>query len=189
MSFPEVGPNFNPEVGFFSRRGYRRLNTRVFTFFRPENFLGLYEMRPHVLHFTFWNFETGQQETQFTHIDNHWEWRNGHEVHTGVNLTKEGVLEPFEIFPGVVVPIGTYDHAEAQLTADTNQGAPVSVGFHTNFGGFFGGSRVKIGPHLSMRAGETFNAQLSLNRKDITLPGGAFVTNLARLRLSYSFTT
>ena len=56
-------------------------------------------------------------------------------------------------------------------------------------GGFFGGNRVQVSPQVNMRVGETLNAQLSWNRNDITLPGGAFVTNLARLRMNYSFTT
>ena len=90
MGYTEVGPNFNPEVGFYSRRGFRRLTSLVFTTFRPENSLGIHEVRPHVSHNTIWNFETGQQESQFTHIDTHWEWQNGYEVHTGLNIFKGG---------------------------------------------------------------------------------------------------
>ena len=187
--FTEVGSNFNPEVGFFQRRGFRRLNARLFTTFRPESFLGLHEFRPHMSHFTTWNFETGQQETQYTHMDIHWEWPSGHEIHTGLNLTKEGVLLPFQIFPGVFVPAGTYAHAEAQFRAWTNRGAPFSNSVRSILGGFFGGTRVQIGPQAAMRMGEAFNAEVSWDRNDIELPGGSFVTNLGRFRANYSFTT
>ena len=185
----EVGPNFNPEVGFYARRGYRRSDANVRTTFRPENPLGILEWFPHASHYTIWNFVTGQQETQYTHLDNGIEWRNGYQVSTGVNLTKEGVLEPFEIFPGVTVPVDTYDHTEAIIRFNTNRGAPVSFTFRATVGGFFGGDRVQMGPEVSLRAGETFNAQLSWSRNDIDLPGGAFVTNLGSVRLNYSFTT
>ena len=185
----EVGPNFNPEVGFYARRGYRRSDASVRTTFRPENPLGILEWFPHASHYTIWNFVTGQQETQYTHLDNGIEWRNGYQVSTGVNLTKEGVLEPFEIFPGVTVPVDTYDHTEAIIRFNTNRGAPVSFTFRTTVGGFFGGDRVQMGPEVSLRAGETFNAQLSWSRNDIDLPGGAFITNLGSVRLNYSFTT
>ena len=40
-----------------------------------------------------------------------------------MNLTLEGVRTPFEIYPGVFVPPGTYDHQEAQLVFMSNQGA------------------------------------------------------------------
>ena len=187
--FTEVGPNFNPEVGFYARRGYRRSDASVRTTFRPQNPLGILEWYPHASHYTIWNFVTGQQETQYTHLDNGIEWRNGYQVSTGVNLTKEGVLEPFEIFPGVTVPVDTYDHAEAIMRFNTNQGAPISFTFRATVGGFFGGERVQMGPEVSMRTGQPFNAQLSWSRNDIDLPGGAFVANLGTVRLNYSFTT
>ena len=165
------------------------MNGSVFTTFRPENNLGVHEVRPHVSHNTVFDFETGLHETQFTHIDNHLEWRNGYEIHTGMNLSKEGVFEPFEIFPGVVVPPGTYDHKEAQIAGNTNLGAPVSANINTIIGGLFGGDRVTITPSIAGRVGETFNAAFEWSYNDLRLPGGDFTTNLARVRLSYSFTT
>jgi len=188
LSYTEVAPDFNPEVGFFTRRAFRRANGRAFLTLRPDDLLGLHELRPHMTHFTFWSFEGGGMETQYTHIDNHWEWRSGHELHTGMNITAEGVFAPFEIFPGMIVPPGTYDHKEAQLVVLTNQGAPVSLEMRTVIGGFFGGDRLQLRPTLSVRAGETVNAQFSWDRNDITLPGGSFVANLGRVRVNYSFT-
>ena len=189
LHYTEVGSNFNPEVGFYQRRGYRRMQASAFSFFRPENFLGLHELRPHVMHYTIWNYETGLHETQYTHIDNHWEWEGGAEAHTGINLTREGLFVPFEIFPGITVPIGVYDHAESQLTFNTNRGAPISVALNSTIGGFFGGDRVRLGPALSVRLGETLNAQLRWDWNNIKLPSGDFTTNLGSLRVSYSFTT
>ncbi|MCY4027430.1 MAG: DUF5916 domain-containing protein [Acidobacteria bacterium] len=189
LGYTEVAPNFNPEVGFLARRSYRRMNGSVFTTLRPDDFWGVHEFRPHINHFTIFDFETGWQETQFTHIDNHIEWRNGYEVHTGVNITREGVFEPFEIFPGVVVPPSRYDHAEAQLAANTNLGAPVSANVNAIIGGLFGGSRVTITPSVAARVGETLNAMLEWSYNELDLPSGYFTTNLARLRVSYSFTT
>ncbi|MEJ2240457.1 MAG: hypothetical protein P8X82_19370, partial [Gemmatimonadales bacterium] len=55
-------------------------------------------------------------------------------------------------------------------------------------GGFFGGSRVSLSPSLTLRAGEAFNSQFSLDRNDVDLPSGSFTTHLLRARLSYSFT-
>ena len=189
LGYSEVGPNFNPEVGFYQRRGYRRATGSVFMNLRPDDFLGIHEFRPHVRHITTFDFETGLHETQFTHIDNHIEWEAGHEIHTGMNVTRERVFTPFEIAPGVIVPPGTYDHAEAQLIAQTNQGAPLSVVLRSVIGGFFGGDRVQLRPTVSMRVGEALTAQFQWDRNDIQLPGGDFVANLGSLRVSYSFTT
>ena len=185
----EVGPNFNPEVGFYARRGYRRLDSQVRTTFRPENSWGIHEFEPHVSHYTVVNFRAGQQETQYTHFDNHIEWRNGHRLSTGVNMTREGVLEPFEIYPGVDIPVGRYDHTEGIFRFYTNRGARFGVEVSSIAGGFFGGQRMQIRPQFNMRIGETFNAELGVDRNDIRLPWGDFVTNLGLFRVSYSFTT
>jgi hypothetical protein len=188
--YAEVGANFNPEVGFLSRDdGFRKVelsanrNIRL----RENSFWKFHELRPHASFNGYWNFE-GFQESGRIHIDQHWQLRAGHEFHTGMNLTREGVITPFEIFPGVHVPTGTYDHREAQLVAFTNQGAPVSTRARVTFGGFFGGSRVSVTPELRFRLGETFNTDVAWSRNDIDLPGGAFVTNLISTRTSYSFT-
>ena len=189
MGFTEVAPNFNPEVGFLARQSYRRMNGSVFTTLRPENIMGVHEFRPHVSHNTMFEFETGRQESQFTHIDNHIEWRNGHEIHTGMNVTREGVFEPFEIYPGVVVAPGTYGHKEAQIAGNTNLGAPISFNVNTIVGGLFGGDRVTVSPSIAARVGETFSSMFEWSYNDLRLPGGNFTTNLVRLRASYSFTT
>ena len=189
LGYTEVAPDFNPEVGFLARRSYRRMNGSVFSTLRPEDFWGVHEFRPHISHFTIFDFHTGWQETQFTHIDNHIEWRNGYEIPTGVTVTREGVFEPFEIFPGVIVPPGRYDHSEAQIAGNTNLGAPVSGNFNAIIGGLFGGQRVTITPSIAARAGETFNALLEWSYNDLDLPLGHFTTNLIRLRTSYSFST
>ena len=187
--FTEAGPNFNPEIGFYARRGYRRFDGAFRTAFRPENSLGLHELTPHMSHFSVWNFETGLLESQWTHLDSTVEWRNGFWASTAWNLTTEGVMEPFVIYPGVIVPVARYDHSEAQLRFRTDRGAPVNVEFFSVFGGFFGGRRAQVSPQLNMRVGETFNTQVAWERNDVDLPGGSFVTNLARVRVNYSFTT
>jgi len=186
VGYQEVGERFNPEVGFLSRRGYRKPDVSLFSRFRPSNFLNMQEIRPHTTYRGFWGHD-GFQETGFWHIDSHWELRNSYEFHTGMNLTHEGVRTPFEIFPGVIVPPGTYEHAEAQLVAMSNQGAPVSVNLQTFIGGFFGGSRVTLNPTLRFRMGEALTTQVTYSRNDVRLPYGDFVTNLLRVRSSYSF--
>ena len=187
MNYTEVGDDFNPEVGFLARRGYRKADGFALRRIRPENLWGLHELRPHISYRGFWDFD-GFQETGFLHVDNHWEWANGHEIHTGINFTREGVKEAFEIFPGVVVPPGTYDHEEIQFVAFTNRGAAVNAEVRVFAGGFFGGDRLAITPEINFRLGERFVGELAWSHNDIDLPGGSFETNLARLRLAYSFT-
>ena len=189
LSYSEVGENFNPEVGFVRRKDYRRGGFFLLRRYRPEDLWGLQELRPHVAYRGFWNFD-GVYESGSLHVDNHWEFRSGNEIHTGVNIIQEEVLNPFEIVDGQEVQAGKYDYSEMQLVMFSNRGAPLSAGLRVNAGGFFSGTRVSMSPDISFRIGETFNSSLVWNYNDIDLKnegGEAFRINVGILRLAYSF--
>ena len=184
--YTEVGEGFNPEVGFLARQGFRKPEFLVYHVRRMNGWLGLHEMRPHVSYRGFWKPD-GFQESGFVHLDSHWEFRSGYEIHTGVNFTREGLRVPFEIDPGLFVPPGTYDHKEMQVVFNSNRGAAVSLDTRLVVGGFFGGRRVSLTPLLRMRAGEAFNTDVEWVHNNLDLPAGDFDTNLLRVRVSYSF--
>jgi len=189
LSYTDVGEDFNPEVGFLSRTNYRKVSGRLLRRVRPDDTWGLLELRPHISYTGYWKPD-GFQETGRLHIDNHFEFRTGTEFHTAVNFTKDGVIEAFEIVGGVTVQPGTYDHAEVQIVYFTNQSKPLSFDLHAIVGGKFGGDRLSLEPTIKYRIGETFRSELALvyNDFDLPVPNGDFTANLARLRLSYSFT-
>ena len=187
VHYTEVAEGFNPEVGFLTRSAFRKGNAFVLRRIRPENLWGLQEMRPHVSYTGYWDFE-GFHESGFLHLDNHWEWKNGYEIHTGYNFTKEGLEEPFEISDGIFVEPGTYDNQEIQIVFFTNRGAPVSFSTRITAGGFFDGDRFSTSPGLTFRIGDKFNTSINWQYNDIDLEGGSFETNLGRLRTTYSFT-
>jgi hypothetical protein len=187
--YTEVREDFNPEVGFLAREEYRKARLSVFRRVRPDDLWGLLEIRPHASYTGFWKFD-GFQETGVLHLDSHWEFRTGSEVHTGANITRQGVIEPFEIVDGVFIPPDTYDHAEAVLAYFSDASQPLSFSVRGTVGGQFGGDRMLISSGVNYRIGETFRSELSFNYNDFDLPvpNGQFTANLARLRLSYSFT-
>ncbi|MEX2271045.1 MAG: DUF5916 domain-containing protein [Vicinamibacterales bacterium] len=186
-SYTATGRDFNPEVGFLSRRnGWRKPEFLTMHRIRPADFIGIQELRPHVSYRGYWN-QDGFQETGFAHVDNHWEFRSGWEVHTGVNLTREGVVRQFTV-SGVPVPSGTYDHREIQIVGFTPRSKPVGYSTRVTIGGFFGGDRLSQSHTVRLRLGDVFTTELTWSRNDVDLPLGTFVTNLLRSRVSYSFT-
>jgi len=189
LGYGQVGADFNPEVGFLKRSNYRRVEGFLLRRIRPDDLWGLLEVRPHASYTGYWDFD-GFQETGRVHADIHWVFRSGYAFYTGTNFTREGVKEAFDIVDGVTIQPGTYDHAEAALVFRTNQAAPFSFSVNSTIGGRFGGDRVSIEPTLRYRIGEFFSSELSYNYNefDLPVPGGQFKANLARLRLSYSFT-
>jgi hypothetical protein len=100
------------------------------------------------------------------------------------------VRDRFEIDPkhGIFVEPGRYNHVETQLALQTPEALPVNGEVGLTAGGYFGGRRLVPSLTLNVRARDVFTAQLKWQHNRIHLPGGDFVANLGKLRLSYSFT-
>ena len=184
--YTQVGAGFNPEVGFLLRTAYHKPEISVLKQVRMNGKYGLLELRPHVTYRSYFNF-SGFQETSFLHVDNHWAWVKGFEIHTGINFTTEGVVTPFEISKGITVPAGTYNHQEAQIVFLTNPSKQVYISTRSILGGSFGGTRYLNTGTLGVRIGDKFNSEYSLAVNDVRLPEGDFTASILAARISYTF--
>ena len=185
LRYSEVGKNFNPQMGFVKRQGYRKVLFRILNRTRPKDLFGLMEIRPHITYWGYWKLD-GFHQTGFLHVDSHWEFRNGFRIDTGINFTKEGVTDPFEIVKGIIVPKKTYNNRELHIRTNTNLTKPLSVVMVNKIGGFFNGSRVNTDTTIRLRIGNRFTSELISKYNDVTLPDNQFVTHLIRSRLTYA---
>ncbi|WP_238719102.1 DUF5916 domain-containing protein [Pelagihabitans pacificus] len=188
-AYTEVGQGFNPEVGFLLRSAFRKPEGLVLYHLRPKNpNAKILEYRPHISYRGYWNFD-GFLETSFLHIDNHFEWKSGNELHTGLNITTEGVVNAFDISRGqdVVIQPGTYNHAESQIVFFTNRSNPLSINIRSVIGGSFGGTRFVESITGRWRIGDKFNSELTFLYNNYQLPVGNFTANILSTRLSYAF--
>ena len=188
IRYSEVGENFNPGMGFVKRLGYRKVLFRILNRTRPNDLFGLLELRPHITYWGYWKLDNGFQQTGFLHIDNHWEFRNGFRIDTGINFTKEGVEEAFPIVSDVIVPKGTYDNKELHIRTNTNLTKPFSIIIVNKTGGFFSGKRKNTDTTLRYRFGDRFTSEVISKYNDVNLPEGDFITHLIRSRLTYAIT-
>ena len=186
-SVMEMGRDFNPEVGFVRRTGFRKVDAGVFNTSRPPaNALRIQELQPHVTFNRFWDVETGFIQTSLLHMDNFTEFEDSSMAITAWNVRKEGVTRPFTV-SGVPVAPGSYDWHEVSLNYNSNRSAPIGYGMRFQQSGFFGGRLQVAGPSLRFRSGEELNVELRWTRNDIDLPAGHVVTHLASGRIAYNF--
>lgn len=187
-TFREIGESFNPELGFLDRTAYRFVSFRILRHLRTPSVPWFREFRPHISYREHFDLN-GFSETRLIHIDSHFAFENGSFFQLpAVNLTREGLKEPFEIAPGVVVPPGTYDNFEWGFAYNTNLSHPLSFEGRVTIGGFYTGHRKGALGTVNVRVGSTFIAGLRYSHDDVDLPQGAFETSLLGLRLSYAFT-
>lgn len=183
----QVGDNFDPQVGFLERKGYRFVQTQLLRHVRFSNVPWLRELRPHATGRAWFGFDGFNQSRQI-HFDNHIAFANGAFFSPAVNFTREGLQRPFPITSTINVAPGTYDHVELAWRWNTNLSSPISLDGGIDWGGFLSGRRHDVFGTLNARKGATVAAQLKVTRNDVKLAEGAFQTTLIGLRLAYSFT-
>ena len=183
--YAQVGNDFNPEVGFLTRRNYRFFDIAGGMNIRFPNLGWLREMRPHANVRTHWDFD-GFMETQNIHLDPSFDFENGWFLGPIVNINMEGLRESFEIAPGVVIPPGQYRHPQLDFRFRTDRSGALSLDWSSVVGGFYTGSERTFSVGANARAGATINTSFTWRRSDINLPEGDFVTNLLQTRINYS---
>lgn len=183
--YTEVGEGFNPEVGFLMRSAFKKPEFIVFKQIRLKDFGPFLEVRPHIAHRSYFDFQD-RLVSSWTHIDNHWVWPSGFEIHTGVNITSEGVFDAFKI-SDVEIPSGEYYHNEFQLYIKSNPNTALSFTSRTVIGGYYGGDRFLFSNNIKYRIGNKFNSTLNLDYTKLNLENGDINALITGLRLSYSF--
>ncbi len=186
--YRQIGSDFNPEVGFLNRREYRQVNARILRHIRTDGTPWFREFRPHVSWNQFWSLD-GFSESYVVHIDNHFAFENGAFFQLpGFNFTGEGLEEPFEIHPGIIIPPGSYHNVDWEFRANTNRGAPLSLSGGWNLGGFYSGTRFSPNATVQYRFQDVFAASMRASYFDIRLDEGDFTTAVVGLNASYAFT-
>jgi hypothetical protein len=192
LGYAETGEDFDPQVGFLERPdGYRLAQTalrrHVRTPWLAEH--GLREWEPHASYESYWGFD-GLQETATLHIDSRLDFENGYTLgSTALNVQVEGLREPFEVYPGVIVPAGKYTSPYFLTMGNTDRRKWISFSGSANIGGFLSGTQVSLAPQVNIRQEGRVTSSVRWTRNDINLPQGAFVTNLVTGRLTYNFST
>lgn len=182
-----VGEDFNPEVGFVNRVGYRHVEAFLERVFRFPNVSWLRETNPHVTYRGYWGFD-GLLESSRLHFDAELKFAGGGRFGPELNIVKEGLREPFEIAPGVSIPAGSYTAYVNSWDYGSDPSRPVSFLGRADLGQFFDGHRYGGNVTVTYRKGATLSTSLLLDHNIVRLPEGNFDTSLLGLRLGYFFT-
>jgi hypothetical protein len=148
---------------------------------------GFREWLPHAS-YTRYDYLDGGLNTASLHVDNHWDWENGYRVDTALQGAWEGFRVPFEIYPGVIVPAGETGGLFFRMNSNTDRRKAVSAALRWDVGTFLTGKQNSPRLQVTIRDGGRFTVDTTWNYSDISLPQGAFRTNLGNMRVTYNFT-
>jgi hypothetical protein len=185
--FLKVGDDFNPEIGFVRRDDFKRSFAQLRFSPRPRNMPAVrkltYEGSLDYIESGAGVLETRQQGGRFDV-----EFNNSDRFNVEVNRNYEFLDAPFQVSPGVVIPVGGYTFSDVQLGYNFGQQRRVSGNVSVARGQFydgdittvsFGGSRVTVTKRFSLEP--------SFSISDVNLPHGDFVTRVLRSRVDYGF--
>ena len=183
----DVRENFDPEVGFVSRRGIRRYNPQINYEPRPGRVSWIrnltFEAENTIFTLTDGTLETWTGRFRFFGFRTMAEdW-----VSFSFNPSFERLFEPFEIRDGITIPVGEYNFHTWSVFANSSDARPVSVFFRFSNGGFFDGDRLNSSTTVNFRPSPYFRSSSEWEFNDVDLPGGDFTSNVFRQRFNVSF--
>ncbi len=194
LGYSQVGDDFNPEVGFLPRRGYRRLEGGYNLSYQPLQWPWIRRIAPHVRFNVFTDLENNL-ESSFAH----WHFfdirtNNGGRFGYLVETNQDRPREAFTVFEDVegktvVIPPGEYSWTRWAFEGNTDPSAPISARLIQRVGNFYDGDYFGWDLTIGLRAGARLLTEIGWNRDDISLPGGDFVNDLIPVKVSYAFTS
>ena len=184
-----VEDNFTPEVGFVRRDNFRRTNLSGRFSPRPRSIELVRQFTVEGRVDYFLTADTGRLETRLRVARFDTEFENSDRFGVSFTNSYELLEEPFEIAPNVTIPVGGHGFSDIEASYALGEQRRASGSFSVRAGSFWSGDVTAVGYTRGRVAIlEQFSVEPSVSVNWIDLPEGSFRTELARLRLSYSFT-
>ncbi len=98
------------------------------------------------------------------------------------DINREGLEAPFEISPGVVLPVGVYDFKRFGIRFTTSEARRLSLGAAYWSGDFFNGTRDFYDTNFTWRPVKHFAVKAAYTQNNIKLEQGNFITRLMSLQ-------
>ncbi len=187
LGYLEVGQNFNPEVGFVRRVGFRKANY-FYRFTHYPNASRIRSLEPHFSGQNWYTLGTNAKESGFEHYHVESRLQDGGRLGLAWNRNFERLDEPFEIHPDISIAPGRYQFDELIANFGTDPSAPVFLGGTAALGSFYDGTIRTLNFRGGYRHGSNLTWTGSWVRNFIELPIGNFNTDLVGLRFNWSFT-
>ena len=187
-SYREVGRNFNPEVGFVNRVGYH-FNTYGYRrrFFPDSKWIRSIE--PHFSVREWRTIETNKKESDYQHFHFDTRWQNGGRLGGAFNRNFERLDVPFEIHPGIFVPVGGYRFNDARFDYNSDPSRTLFWTSEIALGEFYDGNLTSLNLSAGARRGANLTWTGTYTRNIVDLPAGEFNTDLVGLRFNWSFSS
>ncbi len=187
VSYRELGSEYDPDVGFVTRNGFRRLEPRIG--FRPRiasvSWLRSLDFSTQFRYLT--SIETGQVEERELEVNvlgvN---FETGDNIDLQVTRTYEFLDEAFEVSDGIDIASGRYSTTRYSIRGRTTGSRRFSLNGSVGLGDFWNGDRKNLELGLTVRPAPGTSLSSDWERNMVTLPQGHFTASVYRLSGEWS---
>ena len=185
LSFKEIGRNFDPALGFVPRVGIRKYDgsaeyqPRVGA---PSGSSSSGSRRP-------WSPTSAATSRRPRWRSSRWASSSSQATRSGSRWSSSTrtCSRTSRSSTGSRFPRGEYDFTRARFELDSAQKRPVSLNAGIGVGEFFDGRRETYSIGVDWRPNALFTGDLEYSHNEVSLAAGDFQTQVARLRLNFSF--
>jgi hypothetical protein len=189
LALRRLETNFNPGLGYVSRTGIDDYTLEFGNTWRPRDsaiqsvFSGIDAQRVEFL-------DDGSVQSQVLVLRGlEIETRGRDELSLRYITSDEGLRRPFEITPGVILPVGDYSFDEYEIALTTGNQRTFSGNFTIRDGDFYSGERLRLDTTVSWRPNQHFRTSAQYEYNDVQMPQGDFIVRLVRLTFETAFTS
>ncbi len=183
----QIGDDYNAELGFVPRRGIREYFSRYRYRWRQQggNLRWIEAtFNPMIITDPSNNIETEEYEFRPLEVQTN----EGDRLGIQIEHHREVLSEPFEIQPGVVIPVDDYRFNRVRAWVTTSDSREFSGVSWIEMGDFFDGTRLDTAYAVQWRPSPHFFTELAWEQSDVDLPQGDFEVQIARARVNFMFT-
>ena len=185
----EIQDNFDPAIGFVQRSNVRMLRVAGSFNPRPSPSTGIQQMFHDVFYTRFTRLDNGLVESwdiYATLVD--WHFNSGDSLHSlfDLNPTYERLFEPFEISPGVVLPVGEYRFMPMRIFFTSAQKRRVQGSIGWRFGSYWSGTAQSLRTGISYKLPPNFLVSFNADQTFASLPEGDFVARIYSSEVNYA---
>jgi len=185
----EVQQNFDPAVGFVTRRNYRRYQPSLTFGPRPRGhrYIRRFLLGPSVDIQTDLDNALLVRTLSITMLDTQLHSQDSFAF--GTTSTHERLDAPFLISPGITLPLGAeYDYSRFWIRGQTANRRVLALNARYERGNFYSGTRTQTVAGLTVRARPGYIIYMNGEWNDVRLTEGRFSSNLYRLIGETQFT-
>jgi len=186
----DVQKDFEPALGFVSRRNVRLLRAGGRYAPRPKDFLGIQQMFQGAFYNRFTRLDSGETESWnlflVSPIDFH--FKSGDNLHAlfSPDITYERLFAPFEISRAVFLPPGEYRYTRWTTNVATAGKRRLQASVKWLTGTYWSGHAEELQTTFSYKIPPRFVVSLSTDQTFARLPQGNFVARIVSSQVNYA---